>query len=126
LEEHPEEDLVGLDSHKCLTEMEEDGDVEDTIEVEVEVLNAMVSEHPIEEVTRRRGEFALHESREHWDLVWIFLHQIRITSGDAPQIHLLSWRNPLLIHLLLLKVLSLQLHLFPLFRRIRCSGGGRQ
>jgi hypothetical protein len=55
LEEHPEEDLVGLDSHKCLTEMEEDGDVEDTIGVEVEVLNAMVSEHPIEEVTRRRG-----------------------------------------------------------------------
>jgi hypothetical protein len=39
----------------------------------------------------------LRESGEHWNLIWNFLHWIRVASGGAPQIHLFfSRRNPLL------------------------------
>jgi hypothetical protein len=36
----------------------------------------------------------LHELREHRDLIWILLHQVWISSGDAPQVHLLLVEEP--------------------------------
>jgi hypothetical protein len=41
-EELPEQDPMGLDPQKGFSEMYEDGGVEDTVGVEVEVLNAVV------------------------------------------------------------------------------------
>jgi hypothetical protein len=52
--------------------MYEDGSVKYTIGIEVEVLDAVVPHEPLEEVASREREPALHESREHWDLVFIF------------------------------------------------------
>jgi hypothetical protein len=44
LEELPEQVPMGLDPQKGFTEMYEDGNVEDTIGVEVELLDAVVPE----------------------------------------------------------------------------------
>jgi hypothetical protein len=49
-EELPEQDLVGLDSHECLAEVYEDEDVENTIGVQVQVLDTVVLEQPLEEI----------------------------------------------------------------------------
>jgi hypothetical protein len=88
-EEFAEQDPVGLDTHKSLAEMNEDGDVENSIRVEIEVLNTIVPEHALEEITGRQRQSTFHEPNEHWDLVWVLLHQIRIAGGSAPQIHIL-------------------------------------
>jgi hypothetical protein len=79
-EEFAEQDLVGLDTHKSLAEMNEDGDVEDSIRVEIEVLNTIVPEHALEEITGRQRQSTFHEPNE---------HQIWIAGGSAPQIHIL-------------------------------------
>jgi hypothetical protein len=54
---HPEELLeqnpMGLDPQKGFTEMYENGGVEDTVGVEVEVLDAVLPHEPLEEVARR-------------------------------------------------------------------------
>jgi hypothetical protein len=52
--------------------MHEDGDMEDTVGVEVEVLNPVVFEHPLEEVAHRQCESALHEPHKHQDLIRVF------------------------------------------------------
>jgi hypothetical protein len=55
---HPEElldqDPMGLDPQKGFAEMYKDDGVEDTVGVEVEVLEAVVPHEPLEEVARRR------------------------------------------------------------------------
>jgi hypothetical protein len=43
-EELPEQDPVGLDSHECLAEVYKDGDVENTIGVQIQVLDTVVPE----------------------------------------------------------------------------------
>jgi hypothetical protein len=40
----PEQDLVGLDSHECLAKVYKDRDVENTIGVQVQVLDTVVLE----------------------------------------------------------------------------------
>jgi hypothetical protein len=52
-EELPEQNPVGLDSHKSLTEVYEDRDVEDTIGIKIQVLDAVVPEKTFEEITSR-------------------------------------------------------------------------
>jgi hypothetical protein len=52
-EELPEQDPVGLDSYECLIEVYKDGDVENTIGVQVQVLDTVVLEQPLEEITGR-------------------------------------------------------------------------
>jgi hypothetical protein len=52
-EELPEQNPMGLDPQKGFAEMYEDSDVEDTVGVEVEVLNVVVPHEPLEEVARR-------------------------------------------------------------------------
>jgi hypothetical protein len=44
---------VGLDSHECLTEVYKDRDVKNTIGVEVQVLDTVVPEQPLEEIAGR-------------------------------------------------------------------------
>jgi hypothetical protein len=49
--------------------MDEDRYVEDAIGVQVEVLDTVIIEKTLEEVARWESQPALHESREHRDLV---------------------------------------------------------
>jgi hypothetical protein len=46
----PEEYLVGFDPQEGFTEVDEDRGVEDTVGVEVEVLDAVVLQEPLEEI----------------------------------------------------------------------------
>jgi hypothetical protein len=46
---------MGLDTHKRLTEMHEDGYVENTVGIHIEVLDVLVPEHALEEVTSGRA-----------------------------------------------------------------------
>jgi hypothetical protein len=114
---------VGLDPHKRLAKVDKDGDVEDIVGVEVEVLDPIVPEHPLEEVARRQCESALHRSCKHWDLIRIFLHRVWIPGGDAPKIHLLFAKETAVDQGE--EVLGLQFRLPPLLRWIRRSGEGR-
>jgi hypothetical protein len=47
----------------------EDSGIEDTVGVEVEVLDAVVPHKPLKEIARRKRKSALREPREHWDLI---------------------------------------------------------
>jgi hypothetical protein len=44
---------VGLDSHECFTEVHEDGDVKNAIGVQVQVLDTVVIEKPLEKIAGR-------------------------------------------------------------------------
>jgi hypothetical protein len=87
---------MGLDPQKGFAEMYEDSGVEDTVGVEVEVLDAVVPHEPLEEVARRERQFALRDRAN-----------IGISSGffsmgygsPAAALHMstsFSRRNPLL------------------------------
>jgi hypothetical protein len=52
-EEFSEQYLVGFDPHEGFTEVDEDGDVKNSIRVQVQVLDTVVLEETLEEVTRR-------------------------------------------------------------------------
>jgi hypothetical protein len=121
--ELPKQDPVVLYSHEHFTEMDKDRGVEDTIGVEVEVLDPIVLEHPLEEVARREGKSTLHESREHWDLIRILLHQIRISSVDMPKSIFFSRRNPLLTRARRSSVFSFAF--FHSFDKFSCLGALR-
>jgi hypothetical protein len=69
--------------------MDEDCGMENTVGVEVDVLNSVVPEEAFEEVAGRKSESALREAREHRDLVFSFLHWVRIPGGGSPLIYLL-------------------------------------
>jgi hypothetical protein len=53
-EEFAEKVPMGLDPQESFAEMHEDGGVEDTVGVEVEVLDAVVPQQPLEEVAGRK------------------------------------------------------------------------
>jgi hypothetical protein len=55
-EELPEQDPMGLDPQKGFAKMYKDGGVEDTVGVEVEVLDAIVPHEPLEKVARRERQ----------------------------------------------------------------------
>jgi hypothetical protein len=74
IEELPEQHLVGLDPQERFAEMDEDRYVKDAIGVQVEVLDTVIIKKTLEEVACWESEPALHESREHRDLVEILLH----------------------------------------------------
>jgi hypothetical protein len=79
---------VGLDPQECFTEVDEDRYMEDSIGVQVEVLDTVIAEKTFEEVARRKSQPALYESGEHRDLVGVLLHRIRIPGGGTPHVHL--------------------------------------
>jgi hypothetical protein len=80
---------MGLDPQKGFAEVYKDSGMENTVRVEVEVLDAVVPQKALEEVARRERETALREAHEHRDLVFGFLHRVRIPGGSSPHIHLL-------------------------------------
>jgi hypothetical protein len=94
-EELPKQDPVGLDPHKGLVEMDEDGDMNNPVRVQVQVLDTVVLEETLDEVTRREGQPALHEPGEHRDLVMFF--SIRYGSPAAARHMSISFsrRKPL-------------------------------
>jgi hypothetical protein len=55
VEELPEECPVGLDPQECFAKMDEDRCVEDAVGVEIEVLNTVILQKPLEEVARWRA-----------------------------------------------------------------------
>jgi hypothetical protein len=112
-EELAEQNPVGIDTHKRLAEMDEDGDVENAIGVQIEELDVVVPEHALEEVTGGQCQSTLHEPGEHGDLVHVFLHWIQIAGGGAPQIHLLLPKKSVVDQGE--QILDLQLCLLPLF-----------
>jgi hypothetical protein len=63
--------------------------MENAVRVDIEVLNSIVPEEAFEEIAGRKRESALREAREHPDLVFIFLHWVRISGGGSPHINLL-------------------------------------
>jgi hypothetical protein len=87
---------MGLDTHKRLTEMHEDGDVENNIGIQIEVLDAIVPEHALEKVTSGQCQSTLRESGEHGDLVRILLHWIQVAVAVRHRSISFSRRNPLL------------------------------
>jgi hypothetical protein len=80
---------VGLDPQKGFAKVHEDRSVKDIVGVEVEVLDAVVLQQPLEEIAGREGQPSLRESREHKDLVWVLLHGIQISRSGTPHIDFL-------------------------------------
>jgi hypothetical protein len=95
-EEFPEKYPVGLDPQEGFTKVNEDESVEDTVGVEVEVLDAVVLQKPLEEIAGRERQPSLREPHEHGDLVRVLLHGIRISRSGTPHIDFLLPKNPLL------------------------------
>jgi hypothetical protein len=52
VEEFPEQHLVRFDPHEGFTEVDEDGDVKNSVRVQVQVLNTVVLEETLEEIAR--------------------------------------------------------------------------
>jgi hypothetical protein len=69
--------------------MDEDCGMENTVGVEVEVLDAVVPQKAFEEIAGRQRESALREAREHWNLILALLHGVRVPGGGPPTVHLL-------------------------------------
>jgi hypothetical protein len=69
--------------------VDEDKYMENSIGVQVKVLDTIIVKKTFEEVACRKSQPVLHESGEHRVLVRIFLHRIWISRGGTPHIHLL-------------------------------------
>jgi hypothetical protein len=88
-EELPEEYPVGFYPQESFAKMYEDGGVEDTVGVEIEVLDTVVLQQPLKVVARWESQPTFDEPREQRDLIWILLHRVRISRGSTPHIDLL-------------------------------------
>jgi hypothetical protein len=75
--------------------MDEDKNVEDAIGVEIEVLDTVILQKPLEEVACWEGQPALHESREHRDLIRILLIGYGSPAAARHMSTSFSRRNPL-------------------------------
>jgi hypothetical protein len=64
--------------------MDEDGDVEYIVGIEIQVLNAIVLEHSLKELDGGKCQSTLHELGEHRDFVRVLLHGVLIAGGGAP------------------------------------------
>jgi hypothetical protein len=83
-EELSEQNPVGLDSHKRLTEVYKDRDVENTVGIQIQALDVVLPEKTFEEITSGECQSTLRKSGKHRNLIWILLHRIRVTNGGAP------------------------------------------
>jgi hypothetical protein len=104
--------------------MDEDKSVEDSVGVEIEVLDTLIFQKPFEEVARWESQHALHEPREHRDLIRIF--SIGYGSPVAAR-HMstsFSRRNPLFSSANRSSVLAFDF--FPLLVGIRARGRNRR
>jgi hypothetical protein len=93
-EEFPEKYPVGFDPQEGFAEVNENRSVEDTVGVEVEVLDAVVLQKPLEEISCQERQPSLRESCEHGDLVWVLLHGIWISRSGMPHIDFLLPQKP--------------------------------
>jgi hypothetical protein len=109
--------------------MDEDCGMENTVGVEVEVLDAVVPQKAFEEIAGRQRESALREAREHWNLILALLHGVRVPGGGPPTVHLLLTDESTVEESQ--QILGLHLRFFPLAawiwqrwrHRLRCSCG---
>jgi hypothetical protein len=85
----PEKYPVGFDPLESFAKVDEDGGVEDTVGVEVEVLDVVVLQEPLDGVACWESQPALREPCEHQDLIRILLHGVRISRGSAPHVDFL-------------------------------------
>jgi hypothetical protein len=131
LEELSEKDPVRLDPKEGLTEVHEGCGMEDAVGVQVQVLDSVVPEETLEEIAGRERKSALHEPREHWNLVFGLLHWIWISSSSPPHVDLLLSDEPAVqegqqIFRLHLGFLPFAAWISPWWRHWRrYSGGGR-
>jgi hypothetical protein len=88
MRKNPEEYPMGLDPQECFAKVDEDRSVEDVVGVEIEVLDTVILQKPLEEVARWESQPAVHEPHEHRDLIWILLHRVWIPRGGAPHVDL--------------------------------------
>jgi hypothetical protein len=93
-EKLPEKYPVGFDPQEGFTEVDEYRGVEDTVGVEVEVLDVVVLQEPLEEIACWERQPSLRELCEHGDLIWILLHGIRISRSGTPHIDFLLPKKP--------------------------------
>jgi hypothetical protein len=108
----PEKYPVGLDPQEGFAEENEDRSVEDTVGVEVDVLDVIVLKKPLEEIACRERQPSLCESREHGDLIWVLLHGIRISRSGTPHVDLLLPKKPTVEERQ--QILGLRFRLLPL------------
>jgi hypothetical protein len=71
-EKLPKEDPARINPHKRFKEVDKDKDAEDSIRIEIDVLDVVVPQHPLEKIACGECESVLHEPREHRDLVGFF------------------------------------------------------
>jgi hypothetical protein len=76
--------------------MDKDGDMEDVIGVEIQVLNNVVPEHSFEEFTGGECQSTLHEPGEHRDFIWFFSIGYGSSMAIRHRSITFSRRNPLL------------------------------
>jgi hypothetical protein len=87
---------MGLDPQESFAEVYEDGGVEDTVGVEVEIPDVVVPQQTLEEVAGRKRQSSLREPGEHGELVRVFSMGY---GSPAAALHMstsFSRRNPLL------------------------------
>jgi hypothetical protein len=87
---------MGLDPQEGFAKMYEERGMEDTVGVEVEVLDAVVPQQPLEEVARRERQSALREPGELRNLIRVLLHGVRVPAAALHMSTSFSRMNPLL------------------------------
>jgi hypothetical protein len=83
-----------LDPQECLTEVNEDGGMEYTVGVEIDVLDAVVPKKTFEELACWQCESALREAHGHRNLVLTLLHGVWVPGSGSPTVHLLFTDEP--------------------------------
>jgi hypothetical protein len=96
--------------------MDEHGDVKNPVRVQVQVVDTVVLEETLEEVTHWERQSALHEPGKHRDLVGVLLHRVWKARGGAPHVHLLLPEEPTIDQRQ--QIFGLRLGFLPLFVRI--------
>jgi hypothetical protein len=95
-EELLEQNLVGLDSHKCLAEVYKDRDMENTIGIQIQALDAVVLRRPLKKALV--GSASPRSAK--WENIGISSGFVSIGYGSLVEVHhksiSFSWRNPLL------------------------------
>jgi hypothetical protein len=77
---------IRRNAKKCLTKMDEDGDLENGIRVEMDYFDLIVVKGPTEEITGREAESALKKGRKHHNFIGIGCGKV-FTSDRAPLQH---------------------------------------
>src|SRR5881394_3910475 len=88
---------MGLDSQIRLTEVDEGGDVQDGVGIQVDKLNLVKMQKTTEESASGDRESAIEEGFKNHNLTGIRSGE-GLSIGGAPPDDLLLWKNPVLHH----------------------------